>query len=305
LSLRAKFLVGGVLFFGVLLAAMALGVMETVEIIDHRMEIIDHTMEIDRLGGFSSEKPLGELDEAIEDPPIDRTRAIEIADTFISFPYQPDVKLTRDRHDCLSWKISAAPITRIEIDARTGEVISVSDDRGLSFSQGFRGSDQNVARQVMEKIGWPKPGMDLVNPRTQSIGTAKSIYWNIEYRGIPCEGLASVMFSEEGQPVQTGHTWLIIPESSQAEPEVSVDEGISIGREKAIMLGLAHNGSNSESRLMWRRPGDIDAFGYKCKLTWETIHSNPYPRQKGIPSLVYVYVDALTGDVIGIDFTMG
>jgi hypothetical protein len=55
---------------------------------------------------------------------------------------------------------------------------------------------------------------------------------------------------------------------------------------------------------MWRRPGDTDTFGYECRLAWETIHSNPDPRQKGIPSLVYVYVDALTGDVIGIDFTM-
>lgn len=36
LSLRAKFLAGGVLFFGVLLATMALGVMATVEIIDQR-----------------------------------------------------------------------------------------------------------------------------------------------------------------------------------------------------------------------------------------------------------------------------
>lgn len=262
-------------------------------------------VEMDRLLGFSSEHPWGEIDEAIENPPINKDAAREIADRFISFPSEPEVKLKRDRHGCLSWKISVMPLTRIEIDARTGDVLHISDDRGLSFAQGLKGSEEDVARQVMEKLGWPKPDMNLVYPWKQSIGTAAAIYWHIEFMGIPCDGLTSVMFNEEGQPTQAGHTWLIIEESGTVTPEILENEATSIGKETAIKYGWAHDDSSSKSELIWRRPGDIDNFGYKCKLTWATTHSNPSPGSRGTPSEAYVYVDALTGDVIGIDCTRG
>jgi hypothetical protein len=56
--------------------------------------------------------------------------------------------------------------------------------------------------------------------------------------------MASVMFNEDGQPVQAGDTWLVMAESSQAEPEISEDEAISIGRDEAVSVGLAHKALN-------------------------------------------------------------
>jgi hypothetical protein len=298
LSLRAKFLVGGVLFFGVLFATMALGVMETVEIIDQRIGpggMIDPSERALSLMGWSMPR---ELNQTVEKPPISREEALEMGCKLVSFLSEPKVEL-REAGSSLTWRIGTPPTASITIDARKGEVLHVIDHNGLSFAQGLKGSRKDVSIQVLDRLGWPKGGIELVEPKDDG----DTIWWSHELREIRVDALAYVAF-DGNLPVSAGHTWLVLDDSASkpVTPKTSQDEAERIGREELIELGFALDTCKSSSQLIWYRPLDFKTFGYKYRLTWATSHENPSPQPKGIPSKAYAYVDALTGNVTGIDY---
>ena len=241
-----------------------------------------------------------ELNQTVEKPPISREEALEIAHKLVSFPSEPKVRL-REAGSSLTWRISTPPTAGIIIDARKGEVLYITDHNGLSFAQGLSGSKKDVSIQVLKLLGWPKGDIELVKPEFEHDGD--TIWWFHELRGIRVDALAHVAF--EGKvPVSAGHTWVILDDSASkpVTPKTSQDEAERIGREELLELGFALDTCKSSSQLIWYRPLDFKTFGYKYRLTWATTHENPSPQPEGIPSKAYAYVDALTGNVTGIDY---
>ena len=241
-----------------------------------------------------------EVNDTVEKPPISREEALEIAYKLVSFPSEPRIRLREDG-PLLEWEISTPPTAGIFIDARKGEVLGIFDHNGLSFARGLSGSKKDVSIQVLKLLGWPKGEIELVKPEFSHDGN--TVWWFHELRGIPVKALAGVSFEGE-LPVSAGHTWVVLDESASrpVTPRISQDEAERIGREELIELGFAVDTCKSSSRLIWYRPLDFKTFGYKYRLTWETTHENPSPRPEGIPSKAYAYVDALTGNVTGIDY---
>lgn len=258
--------------------------------------------EMERL--FSS-GTIEEMDEAVENPPVSSSTARKIADRYISFTADPTTRLMKDGNGCLYWQIGILNVAEITIDARTSEILSVYNSEGLKLIDPAR-NNEDTARELIKKLGWPSPNfIELVNPKTSPTTTEgwKSIWWQLEIEGVPVDGLIGVTFNENNQPTWAGRTWIII-DAPVKTPKIPKEQATNIGKEKATKFGWTNDRCKSEGQLIWQRPIDVETFGHGYRLTWATIHSNPSPRPSGVPSKAYVYVDALTGDVTGIDYTL-
>lgn len=241
-----------------------------------------------------------EVDEMVEKPAITRERVEELAMEILAFPETPEVKLLRNNEiGKLFYEVSLSDRDIwIEIDARTGKVIRLSDPRGLRSG----GSDwENLAREILRKFGWPEP---VPTPKRNKMGQLTELYWDMELAGIPVlGGRISVVFDPVIEaPIKAGVTWVQM-KSLITEPSLSEEAALSVAAEEISKQGWDDIYTKIEAvKLVFARPIYTERFGLEHRLTWATYLSNPTALEEG-STMVRVLVDAVTGEVIGLSRT--
>lgn len=263
------------------------------------------------------------LDPEMVDTEVSKTEAIKVIEKIGYEPNNPEFVLIRDyARDKTFWEIDwveAEDLLFFDIDAFTGEILAIfgsstyeSKPEEVSLENAYE-----IARQKIEEIGeFPaEAGEPSVEKLEEEDGKVfYKVFWEQKIEGIPVvRGFMSMTINPAGNIRSFSKCWQNI--TIDTKPKITEEEAIEIARQKASLIDLPELlreridiAENIYANLVIKKPfhplDENQPIYGEYSLIWEVIFENVEEGLEPTVSSVELSIDAHSGELVGMDFTM-